>query len=533
MTPHAAPGRGAAPAARPPAVRVATPQALRWHGDLLARLRRELGSDQVALDVRSGAPEPRDGLLLRSLVPGLGRAPADAVTPAMRRDGVTIELEGRAAPRPEAGTLVPLFDGRPGTNALLAALLAGRSPQLQVRREPSGEIVAQGCAGLDAAATLAEAFDAVTARLGTLLAWAIRCAPDRPSTGDAAPIDEPAPPVGSAALLQQEARRLVSTAVRSTFRLGFYPGHWHIGWRFVADDQDVCATGGLSGERWNVLASPAHTFFADPFPFTHGGRQYLFFEAFDHRRSKGHIAAVAFGPAGPEGPVFTVLQEPWHLSYPFILEYDGQVWMVPESVENRTCTLYRADPFPTRWTREADLLVDLEAGDATLLAHEGRWWMFATVRDGVGSWSDMLAIYMAPTPLGPWKPHRRNPVLISGEAARAAGRFVRRDGRLWRPVQDCRILYGAGLGLAEVTRLDEDGFAQVLRATLRPGGPWPGRRMHTLNRDGRLEVIDGSAHSLRLAGWLAGKVPARGHDATLLAPRPAPPRSGLSEADSS
>jgi hypothetical protein len=72
-----------------------------------------------------------------------------------------------------------------------------------------------------------------------------------------------------------------------------------------------------------------------------------------------------------------------------------------------------------------------------------------------------------------------------------------RDGRLLRPAQDNRTGYGASLLLTEVTRLDEGGFEQQVLAPLTAGPRWPGRRLHTLNRAGRLEVVDGSAMSPR------------------------------------
>jgi hypothetical protein len=53
------------------------------------------------------------------------------------------------------------------------------------------------------------------------------------------------------------------------------------------------------------------------------------------------------------------------------------------------------------------------------------------------------------------------------------------------------------LGIAEITRLDNEGFTQRVEAILRPGPRWPGRRLHTLNRAGRLECIDGSATAWR------------------------------------
>src|SRR5436309_1957501 len=90
-----------------------------------------------------------------------------------------------------------------------------------------------------------------------------------------------------------------------------------------------------------------------------------------------------------------------------------------------------------------------------------------------------------------------NPLLIDQSCARPAGAFVQRNGRLFRPVQDCRRGYGTGIGLAEVTRLDTEGYAQTVHAVVQAPPDWPGRRFHTLNRAGSLEVIDGAAHSPR------------------------------------
>lgn len=147
--------------------------------------------------------------------------------------------------------------------------------------------------------------------------------------------------------------------------------------------------------------------------------------------------------------------------------------------------------------RESVLLTDIEASDATVIQHDGHFWLFAATRDGGGSWSDTLSIFYARDLLGPWLPHPRNPILVDQASARPAGAMVVRNGRLWRPVQDCTNGYGTGIGLAEINRLDLDGFEQTVHAVLRPDPAWPGRRLHTLNRSGRLECIDGAAHSPR------------------------------------
>jgi hypothetical protein len=194
-----------------------------------------------------------------------------------------------------------------------------------------------------------------------------------------------------------------------------------------------------------------------------------------------------------------VLEQPWHLSFPYVFEHDGTLWMLPESSNNQTVSLYRADGSPLRWIKEIDLLVDIEASDSTIVSFDDRFWMFTTVPHADPSRSEKLLLFHAKSLLGPWLPHRKNPVLIDGRSARSAGGMLVRNGVLWRAVQDCEHRYGAALGLAEVTRLDENHFEQKLRTVIRPDWHWPGWRLHTLSRAGPLECIDGSALALRSA----------------------------------
>jgi len=187
-----------------------------------------------------------------------------------------------------------------------------------------------------------------------------------------------------------------------------------------------------------------------------------------------------------------VLEEPWHLSYPFLIEDDGELWMIPESSTRGDVALYKCVRFPDKWERYATLLSGLELADATITRHNGLYYLFGAWRDGTGGYSDSLAIYYADHLMGTWLPHASNPVLIDRASARPAGNFVTLNGKLWRPIQNCTDGYGAALALAEVVELSPTAFKQIVRHSLKPGPAWPGRKLHTLNRCGRLEVIDGS-----------------------------------------
>ena len=292
--------------------------------------------------------------------------------------------------------------------------------------------------------------------------------------------------------MRRSAKDVARAAVRAAYRLCCYGSHWRVGWRFVEPGGDVWTRRNLSGVRWNVLPDPVDHFYADPFPLHWKGKDYLFFEDLDHKTGKGVIAVVAFDEAGRPGPTMPVIEEPWHLSYPFLIERDGELFMIPESSNNREIVLYRAVDFPLKWERHAVLVAGVEAADATIVDHDGLLYMTAVVREGVNSgYSDMLSIWWAKDLLGPWHAHEQNPVLVDDRTARPAGNFVKRDGSLYRPAQDCRRAYGAGVSLMKVTQLDREGFAQTSEGIISGGGPWPGKRLHTLNYNGRLEAIDG------------------------------------------
>lgn len=382
--------------------------------------------------------------------------------------------------------LRPLFNGAAGENAALAAILAGDLPVIEIVNELDGAVLDRGHPSGEIAVGLSGALETVVARTLTLLTAILSGVPRivpqlvSRSSGKA--------PQQAAAYI---ARGLALGIVKEIYRLCCYSPHWHVGWRY-SQNADVWQSGDLSGPGWQVLGDPGNHFYADPFPITWRGRTFVFFEDLDHRTGKGIISAIEFDGRGPVGNVIPVLEEPWHLSYPFLIVQDGELWMIPESSEHRDVALYKCVRFPDKWERHATLLSGLELADVTITRHNGLNYAFGAWRDGTGGYSDALAIYYAEHLFGPWLPHASNPVLIDRASTRPAGNFVTINGKLWRPVQNCADGYGCGLGLAEVLELTPKTYKQIVRHSIRPGPLWPGRKLHTLNRCGRLEVIDGS-----------------------------------------
>ncbi|MCK1736819.1 hypothetical protein IVA79_23350 [Bradyrhizobium sp. 138] len=394
--------------------------------------------------------------------------------------------------------LRPLFNGVAGENAALAAILAGDLPVIDIIDDVDGSVLDRGHPSGEIAAGLSGALETVMARTLTMVAAILSGRPRIvPQLARRAGNGSHRGPLGYV------TRGLAVSIAKEIYRLCCYAPHWHIGWRFN-DGAGVWQTGDLSGPSWNVLGDPGNHFYADPVPINWQGRTFVFFEDLDHRVGKGIISAIEFGDSGPVGEVVPVLEEPWHLSYPFLIEDGGELWMIPESSTNGDVALYKCVRFPDRWERHATLLSGLELADVTITRHNGLHYLFGAWRDGTGGYSDSLAIYYADHLLGPWLPHASNPVLIDRASTRPAGNFVTLNDKLWRPIQNCTDGYGAALALAEVVELSPTAFKQIVRHSLRPGPLWPGRKLHTLNRCGRLELIDGSRVQPKTRAFASG-----------------------------
>lgn len=384
------------------------------------------------------------------------------------------------------------YDGIPGETGLLVSLFAGFEP-IATLRDAAGEPVAVGRFGAESHSVMLVAFEDYLARTITLIEAALSGAASRDlPDGTIVPQAISAPfDIGAMAARQRAAKGLARRIARRLYSLCFHRERWRVGYRRIVGP-DLIDLRRHPASGWTDLPDNGRSFYADPFAVARNGAVTLFVEEFDYGRGKGVISAVPFGRNGPAGRPEPVLELDTHLSYPFVFEADGEVWMIPESCGTRTIDLYRARSFPGGWVHEAVLVPGVVASDATLLRHGGRWWLFATVQEGGGSYSDSLYLWYADDFRGPWIAHPRNPVLIDVASARPAGPIVRRDGALIRPVQDCRGGYGSALGLARILRLDEDGFAQKVETRLAAGADWPGSRLHMYSAAGGFEFIDGS-----------------------------------------
>ncbi|WP_423599767.1 glucosamine inositolphosphorylceramide transferase family protein [Roseateles sp. MS654] len=236
-------------------------------------------------------------------------------------------------------------------------------------------------------------------------------------------------------------------------------------------------------------------YYADPFALREGDALHVFVEHFDYRTKRADLQrrTLDLGSGAWSAPQ-TVLQLPFHLSYPFVFEHDGQVWMVPESSQANEVALYRAADGADRWERVCALLPDVRAVDASLLHHAGRWWMFYAVIGPDKRDQRELHVAWSETLQGPWTPHPANPVRSAQDGARPAGTpFVDAQGLVTLPVQDSRTSYGGATRWLRFNRLTPDAVEICAMPETFTGDLAHGRftsGLHTMSACGDVTLID-------------------------------------------
>ena len=196
--------------------------------------------------------------------------------------------------------------------------------------------------------------------------------------------------------------------------------------------------------------SQENNFIADPFLFKKDDRVYLFAETNTHGRGSLVYTDITEGFSG-----FTaILERPWHLSYPFVFEAEGEVYMLPEQgTNNKPLTLYKAENFPNDWIEYIDLLPD-PCIDSNIIYLDA-YYLF-TYNITLGKY----CLYYSDSLKGEWTLHKDTPnkgLEYGGHGnGRGAGSIFKVGKNLYRPIQLNETKYGEGLQMQKITKLTKD-----------------------------------------------------------------------------
>ena len=175
-----------------------------------------------------------------------------------------------------------------------------------------------------------------------------------------------------------------------------------------------------------------YTFQADPFLIEKDDKLYVFYEAFSFRNSKGTLRCrvldrdlVELEDISLEG--FDDLK--CHLSFPYLIHINDQLFMIPESSERKEVILFQSIEFPARWKQVKVLISDTELTDNIFISVNKTCYLLSTTMD------NEIIIHSADHLYGQWQ--RINPALkVSNPHHRGAGASYQVENKMYFLTQE-------------------------------------------------------------------------------------------------
>lgn len=258
--------------------------------------------------------------------------------------------------------------------------------------------------------------------------------------------------------------------IKRLLQKAFIGGQWYIGYRHKGE------------KEYEVIKTSKGVWIADPMMFSANGEHYMFVEVFEECKKKASIGYYHFENGLPVYKGI-IIEEPYHLSYPCVFAHAGMYYMIPESSANNCISLYRAEHFPDKWVKEADLLNGEKYVDSTVFA-DGEDCGILSYKSVKGRW-ELIHFSLD---LEKKKLKMQTSLDYHENIGRPGGYIF---DKCMRPAQNCQRKYGEELLIYKIDSFFP--YAEHLDHIVKPkqieaGGHF--NRVHTYTEDGLLEAVD-------------------------------------------
>jgi hypothetical protein len=271
--------------------------------------------------------------------------------------------------------------------------------------------------------------------------------------------------------------------------IGIYTGESPFSLSSPASDINPVLT---AGQVTDVSAE----FVADPFMVKEDSTWYMFFEVLNKTTDQGDIGLATSADTKKWDYKQIVLDESFHLSYPYVFKWKGEYYMVPESGAAKSIRLYKATDFPTKWEYMTTLLDGSSFVDSSIFEYRGQLWLFVTSNDN-GNNNNNLRLFYADDLTGKWTEHPRSPVIQNNaDIARPGGRVLVLGDKIIRYAQDDYPTYGSQVRAFMISELTASSYKEE------PVGDDPVVKAGQAgwNKDGMHQV---DAHEHEAGKWVA------------------------------
>lgn len=234
------------------------------------------------------------------------------------------------------------------------------------------------------------------------------------------------------------------------------------------------------------------SFIADPYLFIYKNDTYCFVEEFLFSKNKGVISVYKINSNEAEY-LGIVLEQEFHLSFPFIFTYETKTFMIPETSQNSTVSLYECVRFPYEWKFVKHIFKNIQAVDTIIFEKNELWWLITTIDpSGYSDMSSELFVFYSSNPLSDnWHAHKQNPIVIDPLRGRNGGIVFDDNNNVFRIAQSYAFnLYGYSSKIYQIDLLNEDYYNEVEKAQILPNYFPNIFGTHHLNSKSNITVFD-------------------------------------------
>ncbi len=222
-------------------------------------------------------------------------------------------------------------------------------------------------------------------------------------------------------------------------------------------------------KKFNIIENRKNRFIADPFIVKAKNKNYIFVEDYSFKNKKGFISCYEI-ENDEEKFLGKVVEEDFHLSFPFLFRYEGKLYMCPETYEKNEIRIYECLEFPVKWKYLKTLKKNIYAVDTLLFQKNSLWWLLTnTDNNNINSFSELSIFYSDEGPLtNNWKPHKKNPVIVDANTARNGGLILDND-LIYRVSQKVGFnTYGREFDINLIENINENDYIEKKIDNIKP-----------------------------------------------------------------
>lgn len=193
---------------------------------------------------------------------------------------------------------------------------------------------------------------------------------------------------------------------------------------------------------------------ADPFLFVHNDELFLFYEE-KSELNEGVIKAYKTSDLKVWHDLGLILVETCHLSFPFVFRHENDIFMMPETFDYESLSLYRFDDFPYGCTLNRNLMSGAHFIDSHIFKQDDTYFLFTNTTN-----CELRLFYSVD--LIDWTIHPMSPIVEGNKFSRSAGSIVKVNGKKYRVAQDTSSIYGENFHVFEINKLSIDEYEESL-----------------------------------------------------------------------